>query len=377
MQFILINKNKLIPKIINLIHDPNDTENIKIINKLLVKTFNKNISYCKNIYVVCLNETHCVEFIYFSNGKNAFKYKDNKIIISNVKPCIYHQSKIKNFLLQYNNVKDNLFSLVINNNNNNNIIIDNELNETELNETELNETELNETELNEKELNETELNKIELNETELNKIELNETELNKIELNETELNEIKLKEELNKTKLNEIELNKIKLKEELKNKINDIITLYNNEKENIKKYNNHLKRLEKDELNIQKKIRTIKIDKLSVLFYDYKTYKKINEKINKENSKENDDNIPILFIKKYKYLESFEIEYKKLCDILININFNKLVNSTNESMIEITEEILNELFSIAEIYNKKIKLLNVEFNHSWEELDADIDGYKT
>ena len=41
------------------------------------------------------------------------------------------------------------------------------------------------------------------------------------------------------------------------------------------------------------------------------------------------------------------------------------------------EEILNELFSIAETYNKKIKLLNVEFNHSWEELDADIDGYKT
>ena len=344
MQFILINKNKLIPKIINLNHDPYDTENIKIINRLLIKTLDKNISYCKNIYVVCLNETHCLEFIYFSNGKNAFKYKDNKIIISNVKPYIYHQSEITNFLLQNNNVEDNLFSLVINNKNNNNIIIDNNLIETELNKIELTETKLTETKLTETKLTETKLTETKLNESEINKIELNK-----------------------------------KLKDELKNKINDIITLYNNEKENIKKYNNHLKKLEKDELNIKKKIRTIKIDKLSVLFYDYKTYKKINEKTNKENldSKDNDKNIPILFIKKYKYLEFFEIKYKKLCDILININFNKLVNSTfGENIIEITEEILNELFSIAEIYNKKIKLLNVEFNHSWEELDVDIDGYK-
>ena len=355
MQFILINKNKLIPKIINLNHDPYDTENIKIINRLLIKTLDKDISYCKNIYVVCLNETHCVEFIYFSNGKNAFKYKDNKIIISNIKPCIYHQSEITNFLLQNNNVKDNLFSLVINNKNNNNVIIDNKLTETILTETELTKTILTETILTETILTETELNKTILTETILNKTKLTESELNKIELNK-------------------------KLKEELKNKINDIITLYNNEKENIKKYSNHLKKLEKDELNIKKKIRTIKIDKLSVLFYDYKTYKKINEKINKENldSKDNDDKIPILFIKKYKYLELFEIKYKKLCDILININFNKLVNSTiDENIIGITEEILNELFSIAEIYNKKIKLLNVEFNHSWEELDVDIDGYKS
>ena len=371
MQFILINKNKLIPKIINLNHDPYDTENIKIINRLLIKTLDKDISYCKNIYVVCLNETHCVEFIYFSNGKNAFKYKDNKIIISNIKPCIYHQSEITNFLLQNNNVKDNFFSLVINNkNNNNNVIIDNKLTETILTETILTETELNKTILTE-----TELNKTELNKTELNKTELTETELNKTKLTETILN----KTELTESELNKIELNK-KLKEELKNKINDIITLYNNEKENIKKYSNHLKKLEKDELNIKKKIRTIKIDKLSVLFYDYKTYKKINEKINKESldSKDNDDKIPILFIKKYKYLEFFEIKYKKLCDILININFNKLVNSTiDENIIGITEEILNELFSIAVIYNKKIKLLNVEFNHSWEELDVDIDGYKS
>ena len=181
MQFILINKNKLIPKIINLNHDPYDTENIKIINRLLIKTLDKDISYCKNIYVVCLNETHCVEFIYFSNGKNAFKYKDNKIIISNIKPCIYHQSEITNFLLQNNNVKDNLFSLVINNKNNNNVIIDNKLTETILTETILTETELNKTILTE-----TELNKTELNKTELNKTELTETELNKTIINKTE-----------------------------------------------------------------------------------------------------------------------------------------------------------------------------------------------
>ena len=308
MEFIYVNRNKLIPSV-------KKYSNLDIgLEKIMRKTLNNNFDINNNILS---NNVYLVEFynniqtsIYFYNQENIFKYSDNNLQIVQ-----------KNILLNsFNNTFSDINSL-INSNINNSSISTSKINDK-------------------------------------NKTVVKNDDKNKsIDKEENE--------------------EKIRKKKELRELCDQVIESYNLEKENMKKLGLSLKKLEKDEQNLIKKIRSKNIDNLSTLFYDLNSYNKILEKINKEEKplEEDDERIPILFIKKFKYLKKFLQKYGNLCELLLTIDLNKLINSDiDEKVIDFSDEKLNEIFLIAKIYNKDYKTLNVEFSHSWEELDHDIEG---
>ena len=311
MDFVYVNKNKLIPSIKKF-------SLLKIgLEKLFDKTFKKEQNFCKNVYLVEFfdNVQKC---IYFSDGENIFKYYNDNILKVSTdfgkSSYEYVSSKLNNF---YNSDKKKYNIRQLQNINND--IVD----------------------------------KCE-NIDNLNKCE-NTNNLDKVEIDEE----------------------KIRKKKELREMCDQVIEAYNKEKENMKKIALGIKKLEKEEKILIKKIRCKKIDNLSVLFYDLNSYNKIIQKINKEEQplQENDERIPILFMKKFKYLKIFLEKYGDLCNLLLTINLNKLINSDiDEKVIDFSEEKLEEIFLISKIYCEDAKELNVEFSHSWEELDHDVEG---
>jgi hypothetical protein len=153
------------------------------------------------------------------------------------------------------------------------------------------------------------------------------------------------------------------LKEQLKKECNDIIQLYNNQKDKVNRLNRDILIMEKKERKIQQGINDKKFDSLTRLHNDLKIYDELClEQVE----------TPILFCKKYEYFKNTSENIKVVYDKIKSIDINKLLDEgiTSETIQKYN---LDELFNISNIYNTDLKKLNVSFEHSWSELDADID----
>jgi hypothetical protein len=153
------------------------------------------------------------------------------------------------------------------------------------------------------------------------------------------------------------------LKEQLKKECSDIIQLYNNQKDKVNRLNRDILIMEKKERKIQQGINDKKFDSLTRLHNDLKIYDELClEQVE----------TPILFCKKYEYFRNTSENIKDIYNKIKSIDINKLLDEgiTSETIQKYN---LDELFNISNIYNTDLKKLNVSFEHSWSELDADID----
>ena len=153
------------------------------------------------------------------------------------------------------------------------------------------------------------------------------------------------------------------LKEQLNKECNDIMQLYNNQKDKVNRLNRDILIIDKKERKIQQVINDKKFDSLTRLHNDLKIYDELClEQVE----------TPILFCKKYEYFKNTSENIKSIYDKIKLIDINKLLDEgiTSETIQKYN---LDELFNISNIYNTNLKELNVSFEHSWSELDADID----
>ena len=147
----------------------------------------------------------------------------------------------------------------------------------------------------------------------------------------------------------------------------EVMETYQKEKKKIKEIEKKLKILDNQEKVIKKKIQDKIYTRISKLKGDYHTYKLINLKDKKPlNSSENME-IPVLFTQKYAYFKKITLDLENL-ELLEQIDKFVLDNIINNE-IQIDIKIIN----LAKNYEIISKDLNVKFDHSWEELDAD-DG---
>jgi hypothetical protein len=151
---------------------------------------------------------------------------------------------------------------------------------------------------------------------------------------------------------------------ELKKSCDEVFQLYNQEVLKIKKIENLIKNLEKKEEKIINKIKNDNIDKMNKLYYDFDTFIRINEKVNKSAN----FIVPDLFYKKYDY---FYHLYNSNNDIVVTLNKIKDfdINNINDNI-----NIDNDLILFAKIYFEESKELNITFDHDWDDLSADVDG---
>ena len=99
MHYTLIDKNEFIPKIIT-----GDSNLLKDLNKY---TINKDINYCKNIYVIQYGDFENIMYVYFSDGTKLYNVDDEGISeYTQIKQCSKEKvfENIRNF---FENIKNN------------------------------------------------------------------------------------------------------------------------------------------------------------------------------------------------------------------------------------------------------------------------------
>ena len=121
MDYVLVNKNKIIPQIIQ--HLNKNT----LLSMLYDLTLDKNTEYCKNIYVV---NVYDYDNIYISNGKHLYQIINDtnvKIDFENIQNELSILTKINNSFNNFVTNNTENIKMIINKNNNSNIVIDDEL----------------------------------------------------------------------------------------------------------------------------------------------------------------------------------------------------------------------------------------------------------
>lgn len=316
-EFIFVNKNPLIPVVIN-----NLTKNQCLI-MLMEEAFNKNNEYCKNIYFITFCSGNLFQ-IYFTNGKGK-KYFIKSSDEYNIKEYDIDSSfgfnTINNFL------------------NTNNI-----MNEIEIE-------------------SESESESDEDEEINLNLSNKDNTEIDMdLFYNRNTNKEKYLKNNIEEEVKLDIGLFTKNNKNENENIFDDCEKLMKrfyedkNRKDEIKK---KLMIDKKEELNLLKKKRELVQDKIVELKGKYRTYKNIKDDM--ENA---EINIPELFNIEFEFFEKMNDE-----DIVIidNLSDNDIMNTNvfNERVVEMANEF--------KIYmGEKINLNESRFEHNWSELDNDI-----
>ena len=320
-EFIFINKNPLIPVVIN-----NITKQ-KALTMVMEQAFNQNNEYCKNIYFIsfCSNNTFQ---IYFTNGKGK-KYFIKRSNSNNIEEYDIDSS------FGFNEINKFL--------NKNNI-----------------------------------MNEIEI---ESDNEEINLDLSNKKEDKDDEVFELDMglfsKSNSNKDKYlknNNIEEN-VKLdiglftKNNEDNEENEDTDVFDdceklmkrfyedkNRKDEIKK---RLMIDKKEEHNLLKKKRELVQDKIVELKGKYRTYKNI-----KDDMEDEEINIPELFNIEFEYFEKMNDEDREIID---KLDDNDIMNKNvfNERVVEMANEF--------KIYmGENINPLESRFEHNWSELDNDI-----
>ena len=152
-------------------------------------------------------------------------------------------------------------------------------------------------------------------------------------------------------------------KDKIKKSCEEIFSLYNMELSKIKKIENNLKNIEKKEDKLNNRIMNQNIDDVNKLYFDYKTFIKIKEKINNNSDK---FTIPELFIKKYMYFN----------ELLFNSDFNVIFDKLKDLNINEPNDYLsnNEIILFSKKYVLDSKNLNYSFDHDWDDLTSDTEG---
>lgn len=319
-EFIFVNKNPLIPIVIN-----NITKQ-KALTMVMEQAFNKNNEYCKNIYFISFCSDNSFQ-IYFTNGKGK-KY----FIKRNNKDKIEEYDIDSSF--GFNTINKFL--------NKNNI-----MNEIEI---------------------EIESDNEEINLDLLNKKENKDDEVFKLDMG------LFYKSNSNKDKYlknNNIEEN-IKLDIGLFTKNNEenedsdvfddcekLMKRFYEDKDRKDEIKKRLMIDKKEEHNLLKKKRELVQDKLVELKGKYRTYKNI-----KDDMKDKEINIPELFNIEFEYFDKMNDEDR---EIINNLDDNDIMNINvfNERVVEMANEF--------KIYmGENINPLESRFEHNWSELDNDI-----
>ena len=147
----------------------------------------------------------------------------------------------------------------------------------------------------------------------------------------------------------------------------EVMETYQKEKNKVKEIEKKIKVLDNQEKTIKKKIQDKMYTALSKLKGDYHTYKLINLKDKKTKDSSEKHEIPVLFTRKYAHFKNLISDSENL-ELLEQVDKFILDNIINNEI-----QIDNKIINLAKSYEIISKDLNVKFDHSWEELDAD-DG---
>jgi len=319
-EFTFVNKNSLIPVVIN-----NITKQ-KALTMIMEQAFNQNNEYCKNIYFISFCSDNSFQ-IYFTNGKGKkyFIKRSNK-------------NKIEEYDID-NSFGFNTINKFLNKNN--------IMNEIEI-----------EIESDDEEID------LDLSNKKQNK----DNEEFKLDM------ELFAKSNSNKDKYlknNNIEedvkldiglFTKNNQNNENKDVFDDCEKLMKRFYEDKNRKDEIKKRLmidKKEEHNLLKKKRELVQNKIVELKGKYRTYKNI-----KDDMKDEEINIPELFNIEFEYFEKMNDADREIID---NLGDNDIMNTNvfNERIVEMANEF--------KIYmGENINPLESRFEHNWSELDNDI-----
>lgn len=319
-EFTFVNKNSLIPVVIN-----NITKQ-KALTMIMEQAFNQNNEYCKNIYFISFCSDNSFQ-IYFTNGKGKkyFIKRSNK-------------NKIEEYDID-NSFGFNTINKFLNKNN--------IMNEIEI-----------EIESDDEEID------LDLSNKKQNK----DNEEFKLDM------ELFAKSNSNKDKYlknNNIEedvkldiglFTKNNQNNENKDVFDDCEKLMKRFYEDKNRKDEIKKRLmidKKEEHNLLKKKRELVQNKIVELKGKYRTYKNI-----KDDMKDEEINIPELFNIEFEYFEKMNDADREIID---NLGDNDIMNTNvfNERIVEMSNEF--------KIYmGENINPLESRFEHNWSELDNDI-----
>ena len=319
-EFTFVNKNSLIPVVIN-----NITKQ-KALTMIMEQAFNQNNEYCKNIYFISFCSDNSFQ-IYFTNGKGKkyFIKRSNK-------------NKIEEYDID-NSFGFNTINKFLNKNN--------IMNEIEI-----------EIESDDEEID------LDLSNKKQNK----DDEEFKLDM------ELFAKSNSNKDKYlknNNIEedvkldiglFTKNNQNNENKDVFDDCEKLMKRFYEDKNRKDEIKKRLmidKKEEHNLLKKKRELVQNKIVELKGKYRTYKNI-----KDDMKDEEINIPELFNIEFEYFEKMNDADREIID---NLGDNDIMNTNvfNERIVEMSNEF--------KIYmGENINPLESRFEHNWSELDNDI-----
>lgn len=315
MIFTLVNKNFLIPVI------ERDTNFNLLLQKLYEFSYNKDKTYCLNIYIVTEQE------IYFCNDNQIYCSK-NKII-----------TKVDYNLLSFKSLED--ISFFCNNQNS----------EIKTNITDMNFS------IKEK------INKnIIIVDDKINKnISTNNMIYeDHIKKEETISNKEFLIKNSNENKP------KIKSQEELEiiKLIEETMEIYQNEVRKIKDIERQIKIIDDDTNSLIKKKKEKSLTNFSKLKNDYKTYTLIKrkKKLKPETS------VPNLFELKYEFFNEL-VKNEETKILLEKINVIDLDEVLNQKY-----EINDDMLLLSNRYGDDSKKLNVKFEHSWEDLEIETEA---
>lgn len=339
MQFILIDKNLLVPEIVN------ETNLINIINQFYKIVYKRDSTYYSNVYVVRL----------LNNEYNGIINWDGA-----------------NFILTDNtNFKEKIkvnFNYIFSKNENLNTVTNNPV---------------------------TASKKPVLNDNfETKPMQLVINEVNQIQtlnLNNQQLEHIKPEQIPEQTKLepiNPVESEEEKIKREEKEKKKELLIktceqvmdMYNLELSNIKKTENKIKSLNSKLEKLEKKKQEQIIKDVTRTKSDYETWKKLKYNIPRDKPelilkpeeelelKENPQ-IPILFTAKYNYIENAlkNSRIKEMYEFLNKLDVDQLYLSDT---ININENILKYCEKYYQIAKKD---LHYKFDHDWDYLDTEMN----
>jgi len=311
MIFTLVNKNFLIPII------ERDTNFNLLLQKLYEFSYNKDKTYCLNIYIVSEQE------IYFCKDNQIYCSK-NKII-----------TKVNYNLPSFKSLED--ISFFCNNQN-----LEFHTNLTDMN-------------FSIKEKENTNIIILDDNKNICNNM-INEDDLKK---EKTITNKEFLIKNTNENKP------KIKSQEELEiiKLIEETMEIYQNEVRKIKEIERQIKIIDDNTNSLIKKKKEKSLTNFSKLKNDYKTYTLINRK--KELKPET--NIPNLFALKYEFFSEL-VQNEETKILLEKINVIDLDEVLNQKY-----EIDNDLLLLSNRYGDDSKKLNVKFEHSWEDLEIETE----
>jgi hypothetical protein len=144
----------------------------------------------------------------------------------------------------------------------------------------------------------------------------------------------------------------------------DTMELYQNEVRKIKDIEQQIKVLDNNKKTLLKKRKEKLFTNFSKLKNDYNTFKMIKRKIEK---KPNMD-IPSLFVLKFLYFEQITKVPTdcKILEQLEDIDLDEVLNKDCELDADLT--------NIANKYGEESKKLNVNFEHSWEDLEYETES---